>query len=74
MSEHWQPKALDARPVRLPVAEAEVLRAALEAAPAPRRRENSMPSKVGLVLALGVLAGVAWVIWPDSPVAGELIR
>ena len=44
-------------------------------APAPprRRQQPHTGSVIGLVLALGVLAGVAWVLAPGSPVSPRLL-
>ncbi len=49
--------------------------AALFPAPAPsrRRQQPHAGSVIGLVLALGMLAGVAWVLAPGSPVSPRLL-
>ena len=41
--------------------------------PARRRQPPHVGSVIGLVLALGVLAGVAWAMLPGSPVSPRIL-
>lgn len=56
---HWVP-ASGCEGVALPVA----LR--------PAKRAPALPSVVGLVLAVGLLAGLAWALAPVDPIAREV--
>ena len=42
--------------------------------PRPRRAQPQVHSLIGLVLAVGVLAGLAWVLTPSSPVSPDLMN
>lgn len=40
----------------------------------PRRQPANGASVVGLLLSVAMLAGLMWALWPDSPVAPEVLR
>ena len=72
---HWDPRDRDeATELRLAPPERARL-AEMFPAPVPARRRQAphVGSVIGLVLALGVLAGVAWVLAPGSPVSPRLL-
>lgn len=74
---HWD--SLDpaaAEELRLSPREQAYLAAALEDVRIARSRTPRAhgASVVGLVLSLSLLAGLTWALWPDSPVAPEVLR
>jgi hypothetical protein len=74
---HWDrldPAA--AEPLRLSPRDEAYLADVLERMRPARRRtpRANGASVVGLVLSLSLLAGLTWALWPDSPVAPEVLR
>lgn len=73
---HWDGRDRDdAVPLRLSQRDQARL-AQFDAIPAPaRRREPArIGSVIGLVLAVGVLAGLAWALAPADPVSSSLLH
>jgi ferric-dicitrate binding protein FerR (iron transport regulator) len=71
---HWDGRDRDdVTPLRLSQRDRQRLAQFLAPAP-PRRRERHLGSVIGLVLALALLVGLAWVLSPSDPVASELMR
>ena len=72
---HWDGRDLsqaDAQP--LSRRERQRIRAMFLEQPANRRQERAhMGSVIGLVLAVGLIAGLAWLLSPSSPVSSDLI-
>jgi hypothetical protein len=60
---HWVP-SIERAAVALPMQAA--------AQPRPARSEARLPSMVGLLISVGLLAGLAWALAPTSPVASEV--
>jgi hypothetical protein len=68
---------VDAQPQRLPVADRQLLDRDLDRLRERGRHRStgaSGASLVGLALSLTMLAGMLWGLWPDSPVAPEVMR
>jgi hypothetical protein len=71
---HWDGRDRnDVAELRLAPPERARLAQFLPAPVSPRRQQPHTGSVIGLVLALGVLAGVAWVLAPGSPVSPRLL-
>jgi ferric-dicitrate binding protein FerR (iron transport regulator) len=73
---HWDGRDRDdAVLLRLPQRDRARLAQFFEAPSPPRRREPArIGSVIGLALALGMLAGLAWVLAPGSPVSSSLLH
>ncbi len=72
---HWDGRDLaQSAPRRLSPRDRQRLAELFEAPVRPRRGEPQIGSVLGLVLALGVLAGVAWMLAPSSPVSPDLLN
>ena len=72
---HWDGRDLaQSSPQRLSPRDRQRIRDIFEAPARPRRGEPQISSVIGLVLAIGVLAGVAWMLAPSSPVSPDLLN
>ena len=71
---HWDERErTDVTPARLSPRERQRLRELLEP-PQRKRGEADVGSMIGLVLAVGILAGLAWLSSPSAPVSSKLIH
>ena len=72
---HWDGRDRDdAIVLRPPRRDRRRLSAMLAEPPRPRRTPLQLHSLVGLGLAVGVLAGLAWLLAPASPVSPDLMN
>ena len=72
---HWDERErTDVAPARLSPRDRQRLRELLAAPPRRKRADIQAGSMIGLVLAVGVLAALAWVLAPADPVSSKLIH
>ncbi len=71
---HWDGRDRDdANPLRLPERDWLRVRELFLEMPRPRRRPMQVHSLIGLALALGLLAGLAWALSAGDPVSDKLM-
>ena len=63
----------DVAPARLSPRDRQRLRELLQQPPQRKRGEAQAGSAIGLVLAVGILACLAWLLSPSDPVSSKLI-
>ena len=72
---HWDGRDVaDVTPATLSPRERRRVRELFREPPRPRRTPLQVHSVIGLVLAVSVLAGVAWALMPSSPVSPDLMN
>lgn len=72
---HWDGRDRDdAIQLDLPQRDRQRLAQGFEAPVRPRRREPQTGSVIGLALALGLLAALAWMLAPSGPVSSNLLN
>ena len=72
---HWDGRdQAQATPQRLSPRDRKRVRELFREPPRPRRTQPQVHSMIGLVLAVSVLAGLAWLLTPSSPISPDLMN